>query len=184
MASKNNIWHSTQAFPARLLQHTLQGSGWGWKWITNQGDGISGDCQCPWCGLWVTNTTPGCQDVSQQHQSRCCWTGSRHLKDMWADNNHRWLLIWSCKLIAPQSPARRKAACLPATVQDRLGGINHLYQALLKLPWECSNSAQAWQAANIKVNTQQQHTPEKESFLLPLGIYSITIDGISLTFLI
>lgn len=28
----------------------------------------------------------GCQDVSPQHEPRCCWTGSWHLKDIRADN--------------------------------------------------------------------------------------------------
>lgn len=138
--------------------------GWGGgvgDWITNQDDDIGGEHQCPWRGLGVTNISPpGCQDVSPQHESRCCRTGSCHLKDMRADNNHRWLLKRSCKLIATHScwVERRQR---PATVRDRLGWINHLYRALLKLPGECSNSAQAWHATNMGVNTRRNNTLQK-----------------------
>lgn len=79
---------------------------------------------------------------------------------MWADNDSRWLLIWSCKLIAPHS-CRLEVRQPPATVQDRLGGINHLYRALLKLPRECSNTAQAWQATNMRVNTHSNNTLQR-----------------------
>lgn len=98
-----------------------------------------------------------------QHGSRCCWTGSCHLRDdAWADNDGRWLSIRWCEMIAPRSrwvEGRQP----PATVQDRLGGINHLYRALLKLPGECSNPAQAWHVTNMRVNTHAGITHSREA---------------------
>lgn len=161
MASKNNIWHSTQAFPGRLLQHTLQGGGWE---INNQGNSISGN-------MGALDVASGSQkwlfqDVRTpfpQHEARCCWTGSCHAKDMWSGNYCRWLLIRSCKLIAPHS-CRVEGERRPVTVEDRLGGINHLCRVLLKLPGECSIPAQAWHATNTGINTYAptMHSREAE----------------------
>lgn len=112
---------------------------------------------------------PGGRHVAQR-KSRCCWRRSCHLDDMCADNDRWWLLIWSWKLIAPHScwvEGRRP----PATVQDRLGGINHLFWALLKLPGECSNPAEAWHPTNMRVNiTRRNNTLQRgRSFFYCLG---------------
>ena len=89
----------------------------------------------------VTSTYPaGRQDTDPQHKPRCCLTGSCHPNDMWADRNSMWLLIWSFKLIEAHWVEWRRPH---ATVQERLGRINHMCLALLKLSGECSNPAQA-----------------------------------------
>lgn len=112
MLSKNNIWHSTQAFPARLLQHTLQGGVCVWGgggWITNHSDGISGGIVSAldtasgsqtWLLLDVRtsalSTSPGAAAEQEGATSMICGT-----------------IIRSRELIAPRSRwfGRKAAAC-------------------------------------------------------------------------